>query len=43
MKFFMPLDRFNDVNKINSLKSIAQVQRDVDTTWTRMKQASGTK
>lgn len=43
MKLFMLLDRFNDVNKINSLKSIAQVQCDVGTTWTRMKQASGTK
>lgn len=32
MKFFMLLDRFNDVNKINSMKSIAQVQCNVGTT-----------
>lgn len=43
MKFFMLLDTFNDVNKINFMKSIAQVQCDVGRTWTRMKQASGTK
>lgn len=31
-KLFMLLDRFNDVNKMNSMKSMAQVQCDVGTT-----------